>query len=148
MNISGDRVVEAAKGWLGTPYVHQARNRHAGTDCLGLILGVWETVSGPLPGKIPPYTADWSEPSRREILLEAAEKWLNRKPLVDAARGDVLLFRMRATAMAKHLGIVSSLGTTPRFIHSYSGHGVLESPLSDPWRRRIVARFAFPDRSG
>ncbi|RMD92718.1 MAG: peptidase, partial [Alphaproteobacteria bacterium] len=33
-----------------------------------------------------------------------------------------------------------------RFIHSYSGHGVVENPLSEPWARRVVARFAFPER--
>ncbi|MEQ9675505.1 MAG: peptidase, partial [Roseovarius indicus] len=35
-------------------------------------------------------------------------------------------------------------GAEASFIHAYSGHGVVESPLSAPWRRRIVARFAFP----
>ncbi|EDZ47445.1 conserved hypothetical protein [Rhodobacterales bacterium Y4I] len=32
----------------------------------------------------------------------------------------------------------------PSFIHAYAGHGVVESPLSPPWQRRIVARFHFP----
>ena len=32
----------------------------------------------------------------------------------------------------------------PAFIHAYAGHGVVESPLSPPWQRRIVARFHFP----
>ncbi|MGB3409057.1 MAG: peptidase, partial [Jannaschia sp.] len=30
---------------------------------------------------------------------------------------------------------------------AYSGHGVVESPLSAPWRRRIVARFEFPEEA-
>ena len=51
---------------------------------------------------------------------------------------------MKAGAVAKHLGIQSQVGASPRFIHAYSGHGVVESALSAPWARRIVARFDFP----
>ena len=36
-------------------------------------------------------------------------------------------------------------GPHPRFIHAYTGHGVIESSLSAPWERRIAARFAFPE---
>ena len=59
--------------------------------------------------------------------------------------GDVLLFRMQTGAVAKHLGVQAETGPAPTFIHAYSGHGVVESPLSRPWQRRIVARFAFPE---
>jgi hypothetical protein len=52
---------------------------------------------------------------------------------------------MRNGSIAKHLGVQSETGPHARFIHSYTGHGVVESPLSQPWRRRIVARFAFPE---
>jgi hypothetical protein len=51
---------------------------------------------------------------------------------------------MRAGGVAKHLGIAACTGAHASFIHSYSGHGVIESRLSLPWQRRMVARFAFP----
>jgi len=57
----------------------------------------------------------------------------------------VILMRMRAGAVAKHLGVVARVGSGTTFIHAYSGHGVVETALSLPWRRRIVARFAFPE---
>ena len=63
----------------------------------------------------------------------------------DEAAGDVLLFRMRSGAVAKHLGLQGRIGAQASFIHAYTGHGVVESPLSTPWRRRIVARFEFPE---
>jgi hypothetical protein len=31
--------VEIARGWIGTPYLHQASRRGAGADCLGLVRG-------------------------------------------------------------------------------------------------------------
>jgi hypothetical protein len=58
----------------------------------------------------------------------------------------VILFRMRRGAVAKHLGLLSATGDAPAFIHAYAGHGVVESPLTPPWARRIVAVFRFPER--
>ena len=138
-------IVAEARGWIGTPYLHQASVKGAGTDCLGLLRGVWRAIEGGEPEVVPPYTEDWAEPCHREVLLEAAERWLHRKPQANAAVGDVLLFRMREGSIAKHLGIQSEVGACPRFVHSYTGHVVIESPLSQPWQRRITARFAFPE---
>lgn len=139
-----DLVVAEARRWIGTPYLHQASVNGAGTDCLGLLRGVWRAVVGREPEAMPPYTADWAEPAREEVLLRAAGRWLVQKPLGEAEPGDVLLFRMRATGIAKHLGIQAAIGASASFIHAYSQHGVVESPLSAPWQRRIVARFTFP----
>jgi NlpC/P60 family putative phage cell wall peptidase len=137
-------IIAEARSWIGTPYLHQASVKGAGADCLGLLRGVWRVVCGPEPEVVPPYSEDWAEPDHVEVLMQAAERLLLAKPLSDARRGDVLLFRMRDDSIAKHLGIQSDDCEMPRFIHAYSGHGVLESPLSLPWQRRIAARFSFP----
>lgn len=132
------RVVEAARLWIGTPYRHQASARGAGADCLGLVRGVWRDLHGSEPAPVPPYGSDWSEISGEERLWAAAARLLGP----GAGRpGDLLLFRMRAGAVAKHLGILSRAGDSPAFIHALSGHGVVESPLSAPWAARMVARF-------
>ncbi|MDJ0627293.1 MAG: peptidase [Rhodobacter sp.] len=142
----GERVVAEARAWIGTPYVHQASAQGGGCDCLGLVRGIWRAINGAEPEAAPAYTPDWSEASQDERLWRAALRHLSVKPLEDAAPGDVLLFRMRSGSVAKHLGIAAAVGAAPSFVHAYSGHGVLESPLSAPWRRRIVARFELPER--
>jgi len=143
--MTATRIVAAARGWIGTPYRHQAACRGAGCDCLGLIRGVWREVIGPEPEAPPPYSMDWSEPAREEALWAAALRHLEPRSRDAEAPGDVILFRMRAGAVAKHLGIAAETGARVTFIHAYSGHGVVESALNLPWRRRIVARFAFPE---
>ncbi len=140
----GNRAVQAARGWLGTPYRHQASCRGAGADCLGLVRGVWRELYGEEPEATPPYSADWAEPQRDEVLWRAALRHLRERHDGEIAPGNVLLFRMRDGSIAKHLGIAAEVGTQASFIHAYSGHDVTESPLSAPWRRRIVAVFAFP----
>ncbi len=141
----GTDVVAAARGWIGTPYVHQNAMCGAGSDCLGLLRGVWREVMGQEPEVVPAYSMDWSEPQGDERLWAAAARHLLAKPVALEAEGDVLLFRMRTGAVAKHLGVQGCIGAGASFIHAYTGHGVVESPLSNPWRRRIVARFEFPE---
>jgi NlpC/P60 family putative phage cell wall peptidase len=136
-----------ARAWRGTPYVHQASAKGAGCDCLGLLRGVWRALYGREPEPVPAYTPDWSEASRDERLWAAACRVLIEKPLAQEAPGDVLLFRMRDGGVAKHLGLAAEIGPEASFVHAYNRHGVIESPLSAPWRRRIVARFSFPERS-
>ncbi len=138
------KAVAIARSWIGTPYVHQASAKGAGADCLGLLRGVWRELFGAEPEAVPAYSPDWSEPQRIEALWAAAARHLVEKPLTQIVPGDVILFRMRAGSVATHLGIVGRTGASASFIHSYSGHGVLESALTAPWRRRIVAAFEFP----
>jgi NlpC/P60 family putative phage cell wall peptidase len=142
--MSAPSIITIARSWIGTPYLHQASLKQAGADCLGLIRGVWREAIAVEPEEIPAYTQDWSEPAMREDLLAAARRWLVEKPLTAEAAGDVLLFRMRENAVAKHLGVLTETGPTASFIHAYSGHGVVETRLTDPWRRKIAARFQFP----
>ncbi|MFK7877440.1 MAG: peptidase [Paracoccaceae bacterium] len=137
-------IVAAARGWIGTPYRHQHSVKGAGCDCLGLLRGVWREVLGAEPEAVPPYSQDWSEPTGDEGLWRAAQRHLKPKPLLVPGVGDVLLFRMRDGSIAKHLGLQADVSPVPTFVHAYSGHGVVESPLSQPWHRRIVARFEFP----
>ena len=134
------QLVSAAREWIGTPYLHQASVKGVGCDCLGLLRGVWREVFGAEPEAVPAYTADWAEPQGMEVLKAAARRHMNPAE-ADILPGQVLLFRMRDGAIAKHIGIVSLANPDIRFIHAYTGHGVIESPLSHPWRRRIAARF-------
>lgn len=140
----GAAVVAAARSWIGTPYVHQASRKGAGADCLGLVRGVWDEIGGAALAPVPAYTPDWSEAQGEEALFAAAMAHLQPVARGEEAPGDILLFRMRRGAVAKHLGLLTETGAAPRFIHAYSRHAVLESPLTPPWARRVVAVFRFP----
>ncbi len=142
--ITSDQVVLEARRWIGTPYRHQSSTIGAGTDCLGLLRGIWRALVGPEPEDVPAYTPDWSEPSGREDMMAAAGRWLVPVKKENAACGDILIFRMRKSSVAKHIGIAASRDALPTFIHAYTGHTVVETPLSVPWASRVVARYKFP----
>lgn len=142
--INRDDIVAEARRWIGTPYRHQASMLGAGADCLGLIRGVWRSLLGEEPDTLPAYTPDWSETTGDEVLLRAAGQWLRPKPVCSNDIGDVIVFRMRSTGVAKHLGLTAARNEMPTFVHAYTGHGVIETALSLPWRRKIAGRFEFP----
>jgi NlpC/P60 family putative phage cell wall peptidase len=141
MSADADRVIAAARGWLGTPYHDQASVKGVGCDCLGLIRGVWREVVGAEPLALPAYSRDWGETGSREPLAEAARRVMPEMPVVDIVPGALILFRMRVGAVAKHCGIVTAPG---RFIHAYERTGVVEVTLDQAWRRRLAFVFLFP----
>ena len=70
--ITRSRIVAIARGWLGTPYHHGASLKGAGTDCLGLVRGIWRELHGGEPEPVEPYSGDWAEATGREAMLAAA----------------------------------------------------------------------------
>ena len=134
------QIVAAATEWVGTPYVHQASTIGQGTDCLGLVRGVWRELIGEEPAPVPPYTPDWTERGG-EPLLDAATAFLKRQDRQPLA-GDVLFFRVVQGGPAKHCGI--HIGGD-RFVHAYSGRAVTASWLSRWWHARLATVCSFPD---
>ena len=140
--MTGAEIVEIARGWLGTPYRHQASVKHAGADCLGLLRGVWREAYGPEPEAIPPYTPDWAEARGDELLMQAAGRYLEPIGIEAAKSGDVLLFRMGLGHPAKHCAILTD---RDRIIHAYWGRAVCETRLVPWWWRRIAGAYRFPE---
>ena len=154
-----------ARQWLGTPYHHQASLRGVGTDCVGLVRGIWRELNGTDAETPPAYTRDWAEGSGRETLIEAAHRHLIEVAPSDMQPGDVLVFRWRRHTLAKHCAILSALplpacgervgvrggcmGTpigSATMIHALEGAPVSEVAFTPWWRRHLAAAFAFPER--
>lgn len=138
---SRDAVVAAARTWIGTPYHHQASLKRVGTDCLGLIRGVWRDLYGEEAEEAPGYSRDWGEASGEETLIAAAARHLVTKDISLRAPGDVLVFRMRPGAIAKHAAI---LATPTTMIHAMEDRLTAEIPFGAWWRRRLAAVYSFP----
>jgi len=135
-------IVEAARLWIGTPYHHQASRRGVGTDCLGLVRGVWRDIYGSDAEKPPAYSRDWAEAGGEETMLAAASRHLECIAAFEIAPGDAVVFRLRPGVVAKHAAIVASAST---MIHAMEGAPVCEVSFSPWWRRRLAGAFRFPD---
>ena len=131
-------IVALARGWLGTPYHHQASLKGVGCDCLGLIRGVYAEACGQPAETPPPYSRDWAEASARETMIEAAGRYFTPVDPDAAEPGDVLIFRFRTGAMAKHCAIVSCAPGTRPAVGPLAGPGGLTDSLCPrPLPRRL-----------
>ena len=139
-------IVTEARSWIGTPYQHQASLKGVGCDCIGLVRGVWRAVYGAEPCVLPAYSPDWAEVGGADWLIAGLSAYF--EPGDEARAGDVIAFRMKPGAVAKHVAILSAgegiCDPAAKIIHAYWGRAVVESWLGPYWRKAVVGTFRFP----
>jgi NlpC/P60 family putative phage cell wall peptidase len=141
-SLARGRILAEARAWIGTPYHHQASVKGVGCDCLGLVRGVWRTVVGPEPEKIPGYSNDWGEARGHEAMLDAGRRHFVEIAPEHALPGDVVVFRIHPRRVARHAGILTGVRT---FVHAQEGAPVCEVAISPWWVKRIASAFRFPE---
>ena len=139
------RIVTIARGWIGTPYVHQASVKGAGCDCLGLLRGVWRELRGKEAEDAPPYSPDWAEATGEETLYEAMKRHLTEIDGAHIAPGDIALFRMAPRGPAKHCGIVAERSGTLTLIHARQNKRVSEEAFSSLWHKKLAFAYRMID---
>lgn len=124
---TGERIVEEAMSWLGTPYGYAMSEKGAGTDCSGMVMKVYEDVTGK---KIPRNSAKQAEFC----------KTLNPD---DVMTGDLVFFATGKDPEAvSHVGIIID---NVSFIHASSKKGVVISNIDTPYYRRTFKKFGRPE---
>ncbi len=126
-------VINEARSWIGTPYLHQGRAKGIGVDCAMLLLEVFEsaglvphlnlieTVTDPAT-QIAKYPPDWMLHRDEERYLEIVERFARKLPIgVQPQDGDIALYRWGRTV--SHGGIIDHW---PRIIHAYSRSNQVE----------------------
>lgn len=140
MYFSRDHIVQAAEGWLGTPYHHQAALKGVGADCIGFIRGVRAELLGFDVDYRPRYSPAWGEVDRDELLLKAAHDYFVPVDYDGWKAGDLLVFRVKFSASAKHCGIACD---AENMLHAVSKRAVIKTTIG-AWSSRIAGVFKFP----
>lgn len=106
-------------------------------------IGVWTTLQEDSRGLYAQgrLMREVGEVSGEETLIRAATRHLVARGKVPPEPGDILIFRMRAGAIAKHAAI---LATPTTMVHAMEDRLAAEIPFSPWWRRRLAAVFSFP----
>lgn len=135
-------LVAAARGWLGTPFQHQASVRQVGCDCVGLIRGValeLDLAQGSFDDAR--YRGYARVPSPGLLLRGLGESLTPIKGGLKAARpGDILLFRIDDAP--QHLALRTEVG----MLHAYARkRRVVEHVIDDTWQRRFVSAWCLPE---
>jgi NlpC/P60 family putative phage cell wall peptidase len=138
---TAEEIMQIARSWIGTPYVHQASMKGAGCDCLGLLRGVWRELRGEEPEIAPPYSPDWAEATGEETLYSALKRHLAEIDPRDLSPGDVALFRMLPNGPAKHCGIIGGAASRLALIHARQNKRVSEEAFSASWCTKLSSAF-------
>jgi cell wall-associated NlpC family hydrolase len=119
-------VIDAAIGWLGTPYHRGAKVKGAGVDCGQLLIGVFEDAGYLKPDECDPgyYPHEIHLHRSEEAYLKWILKYCNK---VDTPQpGDIAMFKFGHSS--SHSAIVIEW---PRVIHSYVRLGVIISDANE-----------------
>ncbi len=73
-------IVRLARGWTGTPYVHQASVPRRGLRLPRPVRGVWREMGRDEPETLPNYAPDWGGAGRAETLYRGLAPPLRRNP--------------------------------------------------------------------
>lgn len=116
-------IVDEAYTWIGTPYKYAAQEKGGGTDCSGMVMIVYQDVTGE---KLPRNSAKQAE---------FCDKIASHEVLA----GDLVFFATgKDPNKVSHVGIVVD---EDNFIHASSSKGVVVSKLSASYYRRTFLMF-------
>lgn len=146
------QVVEEARAWVGTPWVHQAHVKQQGCDCLGLVRGVMVGV-GALPPvaqwtalRVPDKYFAYSRVPDAKLLMEGFEQYWHRVPVEEARPADILILALGVSP--RHVGIIVDHKHGLALVHAMQGLGrggrVVEHRLTPELRQKAFAAFSFP----
>lgn len=149
MTITRDQIVATARGYKGTPYLHQGRVKGAGIDCVGLGVCVsWDLGIKPRSWNITGY--------RRLPDGHSLMRHLRENMAAEIGQGEMQTGDMVVVAFDEwphHVGIVADymamgsggLQQAHSVIHANSKTGrVEEGRLVFDGAMRFVAAFQFP----
>jgi cell wall-associated NlpC family hydrolase len=126
---SRQQVVDAARAWLGTRWVHQGRAK-AGIDCAGLLIKVHEDLGLPVTD----MAGYRRSPDGKSFLEHIRSQTV---PAAYPLPGTIGIFRQ--SNFPCHTGIFAEKNGVVTLIHAYAGAGkVIEEPFIHDWPILLV----------
>ena len=139
-------IIREARGFEGTPFVHQGRLPGVGLDCIGVIVCAAERAGLDMVD----HTAYSRQPNPR-VLLDYIGRNFDEIPAEDAEAGDVVLFYWRSSRrhgpLPQHAGLLTRRPASPTglgLLHAYDDLGrVLEVDFEESWAARVCSAWRY-----
>ena len=136
-------LADALELWRGTPYISGDQRPGLGADCIRLVDGVWESVFGPRPTRLPAHANDTAfhrQDIVQEVLTLMIRRWnLGRIRDGTYRPGDGLI--ISKNGVEHHSGVVGM--DTRVLLHAIppkAGYTSLEAFSCDGWKIERVYR--------
>lgn len=136
------------RSWLGTPFRHQCSIRGYGTDCIGLVMGVFKNLCIiPDDLQVGEYTTEWWQTRCRNEAMEELKRQVPVMEVTDYEPGDILVYGW-GRADEAHVGLYTQKGTV---IHSIAINrtGVVESQMRENrYLKNLTCAYRIVDWKG
>lgn len=134
--IPAQRIVDEARQWLGTPYLHQGRSRF-GVDCIGFAICVRNSVE-PVP-MLMNETRNYDRRAAHQILLGKVTQYCT--PLDEPEQGCLILIKWPLNAEPSHV----ALHADGNILHAYAQVAkVVETGYRAQWSRDTHSLWRLP----
>lgn len=132
--VTRNDIVEKAREYIDTPFVHQGRLKGKGIDCIGLIVGVAKEL-----GLFEYDHKAYARYSDGTLLMQHMHTVYDLGDIADRQAGDVVIYWVsRQTRHPQHVGILTDNG----IIHTYDRVGkVVETHTHERWTERMTHCF-------
>jgi len=131
-SVTASALIEAARSFVGTPFLHQGRTRH-GLDCIGLVIASLMKVGVVFYEEPPTY----ARLPHGDSLLAPLRSYCT--PVDEPEPGVVLAMRFRREVT--HVALL----TGPTIIHAYEGaRRTIEHCYDRRWRSLTVGQWRLP----
>lgn len=142
------RIVEAAREWIGTPYHLGAGVKGVGVDCALLILRTFQQISIVPPDEEAHRLSHdwWAHTTEERYKLRVVRHCIKTVEAVtyrtlDAKPGDIVLLRTAGSKLHNHGGIV--LERWPTIIHAvYPAARVVDASRDPLWQFKTVEVYS------
>ena len=124
----GKEIAAAAKTWIGTPHMNNAKVKGKGVDCAMLMVGALEDA-GIMPEntvRVKPYSNEWHLHRSEERLLQQVQAYCQEVAAEDMQPGDFLLYQYGRCV--SHAGVYCGDGVV---CHALIEHGVVLTDIDD-----------------
>lgn len=134
METMREKIVEAARREIGTPFLHQGRQAGKGLDCIGIMCVACEYAGYPTHAR--EFKAYSREPDG-VTLLQEMDRAFDRVDKRDLQPGDCAAFRIGRHV--RHLGIITpGPNKQLRMVHVRNDMGrAAEHDLDKSWMKRL-----------
>lgn len=132
-------IVAEARAFIGTPHIHQLREKGVGVDCAGLLTSVSKAL-----GLSAFDVTDYERLPDGKEMVALCDREMTRITTATMQPGDAVV--MRFDQFPQHIAILADYkygGLS--IVHANSAIGkVVEHRLDERWRSRIVAAYRLP----
>jgi cell wall-associated NlpC family hydrolase len=118
------KVVDAARGWIGTPYHHRAHIKGVGVDCALILVDVFTEAQIVSNVEVPAYSPTWHLHREEEKYTNFIRQFARETDRRPPKPGDIIVWKFHK-AFA-HGGIVTEW---PYVVHALMGRGVYEDDV-------------------